>query len=182
MHNTAWFRHVHESQQIIKVPLPWTSPGCSENFSFGNVSDKRTINIDCLSHLYRPPTKLEGNVFTRVFHSVQVATELRTAGKRAVRILLECFLVWVNISCAWLGVDIWIQWYFSFNCHFSVSARCGCGFRAGFIRKYRQNELPEGGWLCARSHPWTEHQFRQQGWRGCLFELPFYTDESQPVQ
>ena len=108
--------------------------------------------------------------------------ELRTAGKRAVRILLECFLVWVNICCVWLGVDIWIQWYFSFNCHFSMSARCGCGFRAGFIRKYRQNELPEGGWLCARSHPWTEHQFRQQGWRGCLFELPFYTDESKPVQ
>ena len=29
-----------------------------------------------------------------VFHSVQVATEARTVGKRPVRILLECFLVW----------------------------------------------------------------------------------------
>ena len=39
--------------------------------------------------------------FVSVYHSVQVATEACTVGKRTVRILLECFLVTVfaKYSC-----------------------------------------------------------------------------------
>ena len=49
-------------------------------------------------YFYRPQTKFgEGNVFTSMYQEfcpeLAAATETRTVGKRAVRTLLECFLV-----------------------------------------------------------------------------------------
>ena len=51
-----------------------------------------TTVIRVLTTFYRPPTKLrEGNVFTRVCHSVQVASDACTVGNiRSINTTLVC--------------------------------------------------------------------------------------------